>query len=115
MYYVNPIERQAELKSLKSILHVANEINRLNIINLITYEYLTKILSDYSFEGRQNGYPYQVFFDKKFNTEYILNIIGKIEEMELLNCNEDLRINMGLKLTSQEAHKIRRKLNDYRY
>lgn len=112
LYYVNPIERQAELKSLKSILQVANEINSLNIINLITNEYLTKIISDYSFEGQQNRYPYQVFFDKNFNTEYILNIIEKIEEMEIINRNEDLRIDMGLKLTSQEVHKIRRKLNN---
>lgn len=110
LYYVNPIERQAELKSLKSILQVAQESNILNIIDLITYEYLTKIISDYSFERQQKIYPYQVFFDKNFNTEYILNIIKKIEKMEMLNCNEDLRIDMGLKLTSQEAHKIRKKL-----
>lgn len=44
--------------------------------------------------------------------EYLLNIIRKIEEMEILDCNEDLRIDMGLKLTSQEIHKIRRKLKE---
>ena len=110
LYYVNPIERQAELKSLKSILQVANEIDSLNIVNLITSEYLTKTISDYSIEGQQIIYPYQVFFDKKFDMEYLLNIIRKIEEMEILDCNEDLRIDMGLKLTSQEAHKIRKKL-----
>ena len=112
LYYTNPIERQAELKSLKSILQVANEIDRLNIVNLITNEYLTKTISDYSIEGQQIIYPYQVFFDKKFDMEYLLNIIRKIEEMEILDCNEDLRIDMGLKLTSQEIHKIRRKLKE---
>lgn len=62
LYYTNPIERQAELKSLKSILQVANEIDHLNIVNLITNEYLTKTISDYSIEGQQIIYPYQVFF-----------------------------------------------------
>ena len=112
LYYTNPIERQAELKSLKSILQVANEINSLNIINLITNEYLTKTISDYNIEGQQIIYPYQVFFDKRFNMEYILNIISEIEEMEIFNCNEEFRIDMGLKLTSQEIHKIRRKLKE---
>ena len=79
---------------------------------MITNEYLTKTISDYSIEGQQIIYPYQVFFDKKFDMEYLLNIIRKIEEMEILNCNEDLRIDMGLKLTSQEIHKIRRKLKE---
>jgi len=120
LYYVNPIERQAELKSLKSILQVVKEINNLNIIKLITNEYFTKVICDYNFEKRQNRYPYQMFFDKNlndnnFNIEYILNIIEKIEGMEILSCNKDLRINMGLKLTAQEVHKIRRKLNDYWY
>lgn len=118
LYYVNPIERQAELKSLKSILQVVKEINNLNIIRLMTNEYLIKIICDYSFKKKQNRYPYQIFFDKNlndfnFNIEYISNIIKKIEEMEILGCNENLRIDMGLKLTSQEVHKIRRKLNNY--
>lgn len=110
LYYVNPIERQAELKSLKRVLQVAEKINNLNIIDLIKNEYLTKIMLDYSFEWQQNRYPYQVFFDKKINIEYITNIIKKIEEMKILSSNEDLRINMGLKLTSQEAYEISKKI-----
>ena len=66
---------------------------------------------DYNFERQQNRYPYQVFFDKKMNIEYIPNIIKKIEEMKILSCNEGLRIDMRLKLTFHEAHKIKRKLN----
>ena len=112
LYHTNPIERQVELKALKSILQVAKEINNLNIIGLIKNEYLTKIICDYNFETSPNIYPYQIFFCKNLNgMEYILDIIKKIKEMETLSCNEDLRMNMGLKLTSQEAHKIRRKLN----
>lgn len=115
LYHTNPIERQAELKSLKSILQVIEEINNSNISRLISNEYLTKIICDYNFETRPNIYPYQIFFGKNLNDmEYLLNIIRKIEEMEILNCNEEFRIDMGLKLTSQEVHKIRRKLNDYR-
>lgn len=110
LYYANPIERQAELKSLKNILQIANEINSLNVIKMIKNEYITKIISDYNFEGQQNRYPYQVFFDKKLNMEYIFNIIKKIEKMKVLDCNEDLRVNMGLKLNYQEVYKIRKKI-----
>lgn len=113
LYHTNPIERQAELKSLKSILQVIEEINNLNISRLISNEYLTKIICDYNFETRPNIYPYQIFFGKNINDmEYLSNITRKIEEMEILDCNEDLRIDMGLKLTSQEIHKIRRKLKE---
>lgn len=104
-YYTNPIERQAEIKSLNQINRIANETNNETVFRFFERELLITAMNDYKIGESINVYPYQYFFNN-----YKKEIIKDIEEIQMLKDNYDLRIQLGLAISHREYNVLKRKL-----
>jgi len=97
MYYLNPLERQAELKAYKTICEAKGICSNKILKHLINKAYNQLCIMDYHFINGECFSPFDKFGGEMFITEDLLKII-----------RFDERLNLGLKITVEEYHLIRK-------
>ena len=77
MYSINPMEKDAELKSLDETIRICNYIEFDKLSLILSKEYKKYALNGYCFEHNRMLFPYQIFFDKyinNLNNDFLMKI-----------------------------------------
>lgn len=104
LYFRNPMERQAELSALKETLMISKNLEQSILSNLIEREYLITSISDYQLNPPQLIYPIITYLDSWYKCDEIFDCIN---EIPLLASNRDLRLNLGLRISTDEYDELK--------
>ncbi|MBQ6687209.1 MAG: hypothetical protein IJN03_01650 [Bacilli bacterium] len=103
MYFVNPIERQAELQSCRIILNATEILSDMKLFDIIEKEYRELCVADYSFVNSICFFPLEKFWG--------INYISKYSKDYLFHhIDFNKRLDLGLEISQEEYCRIRDKI-----
>lgn len=107
LYFTNPLERQAELSALRKVSNLVKDYKCIHLSNLVNKEYLMTSIADYTINDMKCIYPIETYFN--FWDKYY-DILDSIKNIPLLGSNIDMRLDLGLRISSNEYDKLNEKV-----